>query len=152
MPGSLTRGGVGNVPGIPGACATRNFTYLARGPWWCHGMETLISPYVHLWLPMDSPPMGCFFLIGLRKFLIKQWSCRRLETPWRPYVIIVIYWDNYVLIISAIIAINILNNSISLNSIALLLSYSLWNYNVANSLLSRYPHDIVVFIIHCHVS
>ena len=23
----------GNVPGIPGACATRNFTYLARGPW-----------------------------------------------------------------------------------------------------------------------
>ena len=23
-----------NVPGIPGACATRNFTYLARGPWW----------------------------------------------------------------------------------------------------------------------
>ena len=22
----------GNVPGIPGACATRNFTYLARGP------------------------------------------------------------------------------------------------------------------------
>ena len=26
--------GVGeNVPGIPGACATRNFTYLVRGPW-----------------------------------------------------------------------------------------------------------------------
>ena len=23
----------GNVPGIPGACATRNFTYLTRGPW-----------------------------------------------------------------------------------------------------------------------
>ena len=22
----------GNVPGIPGACATRNFTYLSRGP------------------------------------------------------------------------------------------------------------------------
>ena len=31
--GSLTRCGVENVPGIPGACATRNFTYLARGPW-----------------------------------------------------------------------------------------------------------------------
>ena len=27
-----TRGGVENVPGIPGACATRNLTYLARGP------------------------------------------------------------------------------------------------------------------------
>ena len=39
MPGSLTSGLLwirpreGNVPGIPGACATRNFTYLVGGPW-----------------------------------------------------------------------------------------------------------------------
>ena len=33
MSGSLTRGGGKNVPGIPGACAIRNFTYLVRGPW-----------------------------------------------------------------------------------------------------------------------
>ena len=40
MPASLTggflwsrRGVGGNLPGIPGACATRNFTYLVRGPW-----------------------------------------------------------------------------------------------------------------------
>ena len=33
MSGSLTRGGRENVPGIPGACATRNFTHLASGPW-----------------------------------------------------------------------------------------------------------------------
>ena len=33
MSGSLTRSGGENVPGIPGACVTRNFTYLARGPW-----------------------------------------------------------------------------------------------------------------------
>ena len=39
MSGSLTRGGGKNVPGIPGACATRNFTYLARGQWPC-----LLSP------------------------------------------------------------------------------------------------------------
>ena len=32
MSGSLTWGGGENVAGIPGACATRNFTYLARGP------------------------------------------------------------------------------------------------------------------------
>ena len=32
MSRSLTRGGGENVPGIPGTCATRNFTYLARGP------------------------------------------------------------------------------------------------------------------------
>ena len=33
MSGSLTRGGGENVPGIPGACATCNFTCLARGLW-----------------------------------------------------------------------------------------------------------------------
>ena len=33
MSGSLTRGGGENVPGIPGACITLNFTYLARVPW-----------------------------------------------------------------------------------------------------------------------
>ena len=33
MPGSLTRDGEENFPGIPGACATRNITYLARGQW-----------------------------------------------------------------------------------------------------------------------
>ena len=32
MSGSLTRGGGENVPGIPGACTTRNFIYLVRGP------------------------------------------------------------------------------------------------------------------------
>ena len=32
MSGSLTHGDEENDPGIPGACATRNFTYLVRGP------------------------------------------------------------------------------------------------------------------------
>ena len=32
MSGSLTCSGRENVPGIPSACATRNFTYLPRGP------------------------------------------------------------------------------------------------------------------------
>ena len=31
MSGSLTRCGGENVPGIPGACATRNFAYMVRG-------------------------------------------------------------------------------------------------------------------------
>ena len=30
--GSLTNDGGENIPGIPGACATRNFAYLVRGP------------------------------------------------------------------------------------------------------------------------
>ena len=32
MSGSLIRGGEENVPGIPGACATRDFAYLVRCP------------------------------------------------------------------------------------------------------------------------
>ena len=32
MSGLLTRGGGEKVPGIPGACATRNLAYLERGP------------------------------------------------------------------------------------------------------------------------
>ena len=32
--GSPTRSGGKNFPGIPGACTTRNFTHLARGPCW----------------------------------------------------------------------------------------------------------------------
>ena len=45
--GSLTRGGGENVPDIPGACATRNLTYLARGPYsWVHTMII-----INLWYP-----------------------------------------------------------------------------------------------------
>ena len=33
MLGWLTHGVGENIPGIPGACATRSFTYLVRGPW-----------------------------------------------------------------------------------------------------------------------
>ena len=33
MPGLLTPGGGENVSGIPDACASRNVSYLARGPW-----------------------------------------------------------------------------------------------------------------------
>ena len=32
MSGAQTRSGRETIPGIPGAYATRNFTYLARGP------------------------------------------------------------------------------------------------------------------------
>ena len=42
MSGSLTCDGGENVPGIPGACATRNFTYMARDP--CAGITWMIYP------------------------------------------------------------------------------------------------------------
>ena len=45
MSGSLTRGGGENVPGIPGACATRNFPYLVRGPFWDSMLARLLIMY-----------------------------------------------------------------------------------------------------------
>ena len=46
--------GIASVPGIPGACTTRNFTYLARGPW--KTLRILLmrglliqSPHFHYW-------------------------------------------------------------------------------------------------------
>ena len=56
MPGSLTRGFLwsrwrGNVRGIPGACATRNFTYLARGPWMDYELK-VSSKMLTLYMPM----------------------------------------------------------------------------------------------------
>ena len=49
MPGSVTSGflwsrWLGNVPGIPGACATRNFTHLVRGPWLTNVLQ-ICMPY-----------------------------------------------------------------------------------------------------------
>ena len=43
MSGSITSGGGENVPGIPGACTNRNFTYLVRGPWAEHAYFWLWS-------------------------------------------------------------------------------------------------------------
>ena len=48
MSGLLTGAGRENVPGIPGAYATRNFTYLARGPW---VLEAQRSCLMHLSIP-----------------------------------------------------------------------------------------------------
>ena len=47
MSGSLNGGGGENVPGIPGACATHNFTYLARDPW-CRGRR-IKSFHIYSW-------------------------------------------------------------------------------------------------------
>ena len=58
MSGSLTCGGGENVPAIPGACATRNFTYLARGPW---KMAFLLKEHGTCWvlLKYSARPTNC---------------------------------------------------------------------------------------------
>ena len=60
MPGSLPAvcfvvGDGENLPGIPGACATRNFTYLAGGPYrqTCHN-GTKVRVYSRWGLGMDK--------------------------------------------------------------------------------------------------
>ena len=76
MSGSLTRVGGENVPDIPGACATRNFTYLVRGP--LAGILERFVTYVNIlpimWLTQRlknksmkllSAPMAGFLLHAL---------------------------------------------------------------------------------------
>ena len=57
--GSLTSGFIwsqwrGKRCGIPGACATRNFAYLVRGPWWitsvCFAKRLIYLAYQTAWL------------------------------------------------------------------------------------------------------
>ena len=50
MSGSLSRGGGDNVPGIAGACATRNFTYLARGPWYTTQLEFIFPGTICIYI------------------------------------------------------------------------------------------------------
>ena len=49
MSESLNSGCGENFPGLPGACATRKFTYPARGPWGClrlvYYYDILTTPY-----------------------------------------------------------------------------------------------------------
>ena len=58
MSGSLTRGGGENVPGISGAYATRNFTYLARDAWGASGTK---NPTAKPSSFVGRCPMGMYF-------------------------------------------------------------------------------------------
>ena len=50
MSASLTCGVEENVPSVPGACATRNFAYLVRGPWSCHLVLEPVGSFLLIWL------------------------------------------------------------------------------------------------------
>ena len=69
MSGSLTRGGGENVPGIPGACATRNFTYLARGP--------LVS--------QQCIPNRFYTFVSTAIASYKTWCSLRNFNSWNPF-------------------------------------------------------------------
>ena len=72
LSGSLTRGDRGKVPGIPGAYATRNFMFLARGPL----ADTLMTTKLDMVGIID---FGCLFCIFGDVILNYQ---RDLKTIW----------------------------------------------------------------------
>ena len=61
--GSLTRGDGKNVPGIPGACTTRNCTYLARGPFHIYGTAGPLWGE-STWTPPDLLPQYVNHIVG----------------------------------------------------------------------------------------
>ena len=87
MSGTLTPGGGENVPGIPGACATRNFPYLARGPCYiglCYSGTrlywTYISNYPDIlppWTLRRWPPDLCLWAWCLSWHFVthSSWCC-----------------------------------------------------------------------------
>ena len=66
MSGSLTRGRGENVPGIPGTCANRNFTYPTRIPY--HSGPTEKVQALHRSLNMANAAIGKRFLWSIVRF------------------------------------------------------------------------------------
>ena len=97
MSGSLTRGCVENVPGIPGSCATHNLTYLTRGLW--HSplqRKPLIAPshtHLHITTPFLTTSsflcladfISCIYKISPRS-PIHVWYCERLTSTDEIYL------------------------------------------------------------------
>ena len=75
--GSLTRGGGENVPGIPGACATRNFTYLVSGTLLASCEGTTDDRKFST--PSDNKCFGTYFLVSMNKLFNQQSSDRWVE-------------------------------------------------------------------------
>ena len=97
MSGSITSGGGENVPGTPGACATRDFAYLVRGPWWRYGMETLFILQPLCVVNQQVSPMDSHHkVIVMRDFDISSLACwpnshHYILTQWRPCDVTVMY-------------------------------------------------------------
>ena len=80
-----------NVPGIPGACATYNLTYLVRGPLkafpWRHHDVMLFNPQTFSVFGLLFKAARCS---TVRSFLFKAssrapWSIRTFSDRWLPF-------------------------------------------------------------------
>ena len=89
-----------NFPGIAGACATCNFTYLVRGPWGHDDITTWKQLRIdgplwwesigHRWFPQRAVTQHFdFFVLAWKSCLNKQPSCMWFEMPWR------VMWRNF---------------------------------------------------------
>ena len=108
MPGSLTHRSGENVPGIPSACATLNFTYLAKGPWRKFlylyptiPKEALHNPYskievfhqIHFIATLPKCPSFFFELIFQTTWFITiSWKRRRPVILLLFYLPILSFW------------------------------------------------------------
>ena len=91
MLGSLTHDGGRNVPGIPNACAARNFTYLVRCPFPLGGLKRLARPggsdrTNYCWDYTDCPiikyGLGNWIMIKYSSYLIKRKSRDYVNGIW----------------------------------------------------------------------
>ena len=73
MSGSQTRAGRENVPGIPGPCATRKFTYLVRGPYQaCWSTHWIFSNHVNDKINMSLSSTTTGF--KLHRLSVEKWQ------------------------------------------------------------------------------
>ena len=84
MSGSLTRGDGENVPGILGACATRDFMYLVRGPWGWHEEKVVTWLCPCLWIQPQWNRFKCKYLLNNHHIIIRPWEIN-LEQQTTPY-------------------------------------------------------------------
>ena len=83
MSGSLTRGGGENVPGIPGACATRNFTYLVWGP--LENQNThKITNFALILKDSSICTISIFFTKYLMRLMNSYIKVHQICMPWQP--------------------------------------------------------------------
>ena len=91
MSGSLARGGGENVPGILGACATHNFTYLARGPCQsrCNGGSEHQSNQ-----PIVLDSLWCRRLILFQPILVGKtpFEFKSVSLPMKCINMSIVYW------------------------------------------------------------
>ena len=100
----------GNVPGIPGACTTRNFTYLVRGPWVGRSFSLIVTFYCDMTTYLAEWLSNVWYILNdiyTRSILTYFSSCYFFKSFYIHFFIVV--WYHH--IASQLIATNMGYNS-----------------------------------------